>query len=158
MIYKDKYIFYIKKILFLCLFLCLGSSFLIAQEVYIEEHKGEIIYNPCGKDGKQLDSLTAYFQYEFNAEYKNLNKGEINNFLKRIKQEDSDIVSVRVFKSPLHSSYAIISSYLFQNFLNGNIIVELYCVKKLNGALALFIKEDKFEEFIGESFLQLGIE
>ena len=146
------------KKIFLILLIYLWSSSVVAQDVYMEEHNGEIIYNPCGKYNKQRDSLTSFFEYKFSAIYKDLNQEELKEFLIKIGQENSDIINVRVFKSPLHSSYAIISSYLFQNFLSGDVLVELYCVKKLNGSSAMFIKEDKFKEFMGKSFLQLGIE
>ena len=146
------------KKIFLILLIFLWSSSVIAQDVYLKEHNEEIIYNPCGKHGKQRDGLTAYFEHSFSAIYKDLNQEELKEFLIKIGQENSDIVSVRVFKSSLHPSYAIISSYLFQNFLNGDILVELYCVRELNNSVAIFIKEDRFEEFMGKPFLQLGIE
>jgi len=146
------------KKIFLILLIYLWSSSVIAQDVYMEEHDGEIIYNPCGKYNKQRDSLTAFFEYKFSAIYKDLNQEELKEFLIKIGQENSDIVNIRVLKSPLHSSYAIISSYLFQNFLSGDVLIELYCVKKLNGSSAMFIKEDRFKEFMGKPFLQLGIE
>ena len=146
------------KKIFLVLLIYFWSSSVVAEDVSIEEHNREIISTPCGKNGEQRDVLTIFYQHEFNAIYKELNKEEINIFLKRINQEDSDIVNVRVLFSPLHDSYAIISSYLFQNFLDGNLLVELYCIKKINGSLAIFIKGDMFEEFLGRAFLQLGTE
>ena len=146
------------KKIFLILLIYLWSSSVIAQDVYLEEHNGEIIYNPCGKHGKQRDSLTVYFEHSFSAIYKDLNQEELKEFLTKIGQENSDIVNVRVFKSSLHPSYAVISSYLFQNFLNGDVLVELYCVRELNGSSTVFIKEDRLEEFMGKPFLQLGKE
>jgi len=146
------------KKIFLILLIYLWSSSAISQDIYMEEHDGEIVYNPCGKYVKQRDSLTAYFEHRFSSIYKDLNQEELKEFLIKTEQENSDIVNVRVFKSPLHPSYAIISSYLFQNFLSGDVLVELYCVKELNGSAAIFIKEDRLEEFMGKPFLKLGIE
>ena len=146
------------KNIFLILLIYLWTFSVVAQDVYMEEHDGEIIYNPCGKYNKQRDSLTAYFEYKFSAIYKDLNQEELKEFLTKIGQENSDIVNVRVFKSSLHPSYAVISSYLFQNFLSGNVLVELYCVRELNGSSTVFIKEDRLEEFMGKPFLQLGKE
>ena len=88
--------------------------------------------------------------------YIDIPKEEIDIFLKRVNQEDSDIVNVRVLQSPFHDSYAIISSYLFQNFLDGNLLVELYCVKRIGGDLLIYIKGDMFKEFIGKDFSELG--
>jgi hypothetical protein len=144
--------------IFLVLFIYLWSFSTIAQDADIEEHNREVVSNPCGSNGEQRDILTMFYQHEYKAIYKELNKEEIDIFLKRINQKDSDIVNVRVLFSPLHDSYAIISSYLFQNFLDGNLLVELYCVKRINGSLAIFIKGDMFEEFLGRAFLQLGTE
>ena len=144
--------------IFLVLFIYLWSFSAIAQDADIEEHNREVVSNPCGSNGEQRDILTMFYQHEYKAIYKELNKEEIDIFLKRINQKDSDIVNVRVLFSPLHDSYAIISSYLFQNFLDGNLLVELYCVKRINGSLAIFIKGDMFEEFLGRAFLQLGTE
>jgi hypothetical protein len=144
--------------IFLVLFIYLWSFSAIAQDADIEEHNREVVSNPCGKDGEQRDILTMFYQHEYKAIYKELNKEEIDTFLKRMNQEDSDIVNVRVLFSPLHDSYAIISSYLFQNFLDGNLLVELYCIKRINRSLAIFIKGDMFEEFLGRAFLQLGTE
>ena len=144
--------------IFLVLFIYLWSFSAIAQDADIEEHNREVVSNPCGKDGEQRDILTMFYQHEYKAIYKELNKEEIDTFLKRMRQENSDIINVRVFKSPVHPSYAIISSYLFQNFLSGDVLVELYCVRELNGSSTVFIKEDRLEEFMGKPFLQLGKE
>jgi len=144
--------------IFLVLFIYLWSFSAIAQDADIEEHNREVVSNPCGSNGEQRDILTMFYQHEYKAIYKELNKEEIDTFLKRMNQEDSDIVNVRVLFSPLHDSYAIISSYLFQNFLDGNLLVELYCIKRINRSLAIFIKGDMFEEFLGRTFLQLGTE
>ena len=147
----------IKKLV-LGLFLGLFSVDVMATDVSVQEHERVLRNTPCGENGEQRDSLIAFYQHEYNAIYKELNEEEIDIFLKRVNQEDSDIVNVRVLQSPFHDSYAIISSYLFQNFLDGNLLVELYCIKKINGSLAIFIKGDMFEEFLGRTFLQLGIE
>ena len=144
----------IKK-LFLCLFLGIFSVDGMANDVSIQEHERDIIYTPCGKNGKQRDVLTSYYQHEFSATYKELKKKEIDIFLKRVNQEDSDIVNVRVLQSPLHDSYAIISSYLFKNFLEENLLVELYCVKRINGSLIIYIKGEMFKEFLGKDFSEL---
>jgi len=146
------------KKIFLVLFIYLWSFSAIAQDAGIEEHHREVVSNPCGKDGEQRDILTMFYQHEYKAIYKELNKEEIDIFLKRINQEDSDIVNVRVLFSPLHDSYAIISSYLFQNFLDGKLLIELYCVKRIDNSLVVFVKGDMFREFIGKDFLQLGKE
>ena len=157
----------IKK-LFLCLLFCLWTSSLVAQEgVYEEGSDGEVNYNPCGKNGKQRDGLTAFYQYKFNASYKDLNEEETKYFLRILgmtfndlgSQWNSDIVNVRVFKSSTYDSYAFISSWLFQNFLEGRPLVELYCIKELpDGASALFIKADSIEQFLGKPYSQVGVE
>ena len=156
----------IKK-LFLCLLFCLWTSSLVAQGVYEEGSDGEVSYNPCGKNGKQRDGLTGFYQYKFNASYKDLNEEETKYFLRILgmtfndlgSQWNSDIVNVRVFKSSTYDSYAFISSWLFQNFLEGQPLVELYCIKELpDGASALFIKADSIEQFLGKPYSQIGIE
>jgi len=156
----------IKK-LFLCLLFCLWTSSLVAQGVYEEGSDGEVNYNPCGKNGKQPDGLTAFYQYKFNASYKDLNEEETKYFLRILgmtfndlgSQWNSDIVNVRVFKSSTYDSYAFISSWLFQNFLEGRPLVELYCIKELpDGASALFIKADSIEQFLGKPYSQVGVE
>ena len=146
------------KKIFLVLFIYFWSSSVVAEDVSIEEHNREIISGPCDKNGEQRDILTMFYQHEYKAIYKELNKEEIDIFLKRINQEDSDIVNVRVLSSPLHDSYAIISSYLFQNFLDGKLLVDVYCVKRIDNSLVIFVKGDMFREFIGKDFLQLGKE
>ena len=145
----------IKKLV-LGLFLGLFSVDVMANDVSVQEHERGLRNTSCGENGEQRDSLIGFYQHEFNAIYKELNKEEINIFLKRINQEDSDIVNVRVLSSPLHDSYAIISSYLFQNFLDGNLLVELHCAKRIGGDLLIYIKGDMFKEFIGKDFSELG--
>ena len=156
----------IKKLL-LCMLLCLWTSSLVAQGVYEEGSDGEVNYNPCGKNGKQRDGLTAFYQYKFNATYKDLNEEETKHFLKVVGMtfndlrymQDSNIVNVRVFRSKSHKSYAFVSSWLFQNHLNGQVLVELYCIRELpDGASALFIKADSVEQFLGKPYSQIGIE
>ena len=132
----------IRKLL-LCMLLCLWTSSLVAQGVYEEGSDGEVNYNPCGKNGKQRDGLTAFYQYKFNASYKDLNEEETKYFLRILgmtfndlgSQWNSDIVNVRVFKSSTYDSYAFVSSWLFQNFLEGQLLVELYCIKELPSAI-----------------------
>jgi len=145
----------IKKLV-LSLFLGLFSAGVMANDISVQEHERVLRNTPCGENGEQRDSLIGFYQHEYNAIYKELNKEEIDIFLKRVNQEDSDIVNVRVLQSPFHDSYAIISSYLFQNFLDGNLLVELHCVKRIGGDLLIYIKGDMFKEFIGKDFLELG--
>ena len=73
--------------------------------------------------------------------------------------QNSNIVNVRVFKSSTYDSYAFVSSWLFQSFLEGQLLVELYCIKELpDGATALFIEADSIELFLGKPYSQVGIE
>jgi succinate dehydrogenase flavin-adding protein (antitoxin of CptAB toxin-antitoxin module) len=145
----------IKKLV-LGLFLGLFSAGVMANDVSVQEHKRGLRNTPCGEHGEQRDSLIGFYQHEYNATYKELNKKEIDIFLKRVNQEDSDIVNVRVLQSPFHDSYAIIASHLFQNFLDGNLLVEVYCAKKIGDSFVIYIKGDMFKEFIGKDFSELG--
>ena len=52
-------------------------------------------------------------------------------FLKELQQEDSRISNIRIFRAPGKEGYAVTSSYLFQNFLSGKVLVELYCVVRI---------------------------
>jgi len=145
----------IKKLV-LGLFLGLFSVDVMANDVSVQEHEQGLRNTPCGENSEQRDSLIGFYQHEYNATYKELNKKEIDIFLKRVNQEDSDIVNVRVLQSPFHDSYAIIASHLFQNFLDGNLLVEVYCAKKIGDSFVIYIKGDMFKEFIGKDFSELG--
>jgi hypothetical protein len=134
----------IKKI-FLILCLCLLSNITLANE-------GEPVFNPCGLNGLQRDGLTSYFYYKFSAQHKDLSLEETQYFLKSIEQEDSRISNVRIFKSPHRDGYAIIASYLFQNFLGGEVLVELYCIERVNKSPVLYVTEEGLRKFIGKSY------
>ena len=114
-------------------------------------------YNPCGPKGMQRDSLTAYFQSTFSAEYKDLSEEETLYFLKQIRQENSRISNIRIFNSPIKPDYALSSSYLFQTFLAGKVLVELYCIERLNGSPVMYLTEKGIENFIGKSFSEIGL-
>ena len=155
------------KNIFLCLLFCLWTFSVVAEPVFEEGLNGEVNYNPCGKNGKQRDGLTAFYQYKFNASYKDLNEEETKHFLRIVGMtfndlqymQNSNIVNVRVFKSSTYDSYAFVSSWLFQSFLEGQLLVELYCIKELpDGATALFIEADSIELFLGKPYSQVGIE
>lgn len=138
----------------------LVSFFLVSSTVghtSPSPYYGEESYNPCGVDGIQRDSLTAYFEHTFVADYKDLSEEETLYFLKQIGQENSRISNVRIFRSLRQPDYAIVSSYLFQSFLEGKVLVELYCVERLNGSPALYITKEGIENFIGKSFSEIGL-
>jgi len=113
---------------------------------------GEMGVDPCklfsGKDGVRRDILTLYFQHRYGATYRDLNAEERANFLKRTGQQDSGIVAVRVFKSRVREERAVISIYLFENYLNGEPFVQLYCVERINGSLAMFLSLETLEGLI----------
>jgi len=136
------------KKLFLILVLCLLPSTVLGG-------KEEPTFNPCGLNGLQIDGLTFYFTRRFNAQYKDLSEEDTAYFLKAIEQENSRITNVRVFKSPNRKGYAVVSSYLFQNFLNGKVLVELYCVERLNGSPILYLIDEGIQKFIGKSYDEL---
>ena len=131
--------------IFLILYLCLLSNITLANE-------GEPVFNPCGLNGLQRDGLTFYFHHQFSAEYKDLSLEETQHFLKSIEQEESRISNVRIFKTSYQEGYAIVASYLFQNFLGGEVLVELYCVERLNGSPVLYVTEEGLRKFIGKSY------
>ena len=113
------------------------------------EHNAINSPSPCGKEGLDLDSVTLYFQITFNAVYKDFTEKETERFLEQIGQKDSRIVHVRVFRSAKQEQYAVVSSWMFRNYLNDKPLVELLCVEKLNGAAALFYSTIDFSRMMG---------
>ena len=71
--------------------------------------------NPCGVQGIQPVDFAAYMQHKVNAEYRDLPPEKVELVLKKIGKEDSGIVSVREFRAPQQTSYAVVLSYLFEN-------------------------------------------
>ena len=114
--------------------------------------------NPCGLYGVQRDSVTAYFEVKFNAEYRDLSPTELQKFLKELQQEDSRISNIRIFRAPGKEGYAVTSSYLFQNFLSGKVLVELYCVVRINGSPIVYLREKGLNRMVGKSFEEIGLE
>ena len=120
-----------------------------SEENDLGEHNAINSPSPCGKEGFDLDSVTLYFQITFDAVYKDLNEKETELFLEKIGQKDSRIVHVRVFRSAKQKQYAVVSSWMFRNYLNDKPLVELLCVEKLNGAAALFYSTIDFSKMMG---------
>jgi hypothetical protein len=44
--------------------------------------------------------------------------------------------------------YAVVLSSTFENFLDGKLLVQMQCVKKINGALSIIYDPAAFEELI----------
>ena len=120
-----------------------------------QEHRDEPTFNPCGLNGLQRDGLTSYFQYKFSATYKELLKKDVENFKTNIKPEDSKVSNIRIFKSEYNAGYAVMFSYLFQNFLEGEVLVELYCIERVNNGPVLYITEEGLKKFIGKTYEEL---
>ena len=137
----------IKKI-FLILCLCLLSNI-----VWAGSNQSGV--NPCGLNGIQRDGLTFYFHYQYSAEYKDLSKEDVVTFLNSIEKKDTKVTNVRIFKSPREEGYAVILSYLFQNFLNGGVLVELYCIAKIYDSPILYITKKDLQKFIGKSYEEI---
>ena len=104
--------------------------------------------NPCGVQGIQTVDFTAYMQNKFNAEYRDLPPEKVELILKKIDKEDSGIVSVRVFRAPQQTSYAVVFSYLFENYLNDRPLVQVHCVERINDAVALFLTHEELLELL----------
>jgi len=113
---------------------------------------GEMDTDPCklfsGEDGLQRDILTLYLQHQHGATYRDLDEEELENFLKAIGQQGSNIVHARVFESRAADKYAVVSSYLFENYLNDKPLVQIYCVERINGSLAMFLTPETLEGLI----------
>ena len=128
-----------------------------SKENDLGEHNAVNSRSPCGKEGLDLDSVTLYFQITFDAVYKDLTEKEIELFLEKIGQKDSRIVHVRVFRSAKQEQYAVVSSWMFRNYLNDKPLVELLCVEKLNGAAAMFYSTIDFSRMMdGKVFYTIG--
>ena len=137
----------IKKI-FLILCLCLLSNI-----VWAGSNKPGL--NPCGLNGMQRDGLTFYFHNRFSAEYKDLSKEDVVTFLNSIEKKDTKVTNIRIFKSPHKEGYAVILSYLFQNFLGGEVLVELNCIAKIYDSPVIYITEEGLQKFIGKSYEEI---
>ena len=115
---------------------------------------GEMDTDPCklfsGEDGLQRDILTLYLQHQHGATYQDLNEEERSNFLKATGQQGSNISHVRVFESRAADRYAVVSSYLFENYLNDKPLVQIYCVERINGSLAMFLTPETLEGVISK--------
>ena len=115
---------------------------------------GEINPDPCklfsGEDGLQRDILTLYLQHQYEATYRDLNAEERANFLKAIWQQDSNITHIRVFESRTADKYAVVFSYLFENYLNDKPLVQIYCVERINDSLAMFLSPETLEGLISK--------
>jgi len=120
-----------------------------------QEHKDESTFNPCGLHGLQRDGLTYYFYYNYGATYKELSEEDVENFKTNMELEDSKVSNIRIFKSKYKEGYAVMSSYLFQNFLGGDVLVELYCIERINGSPVLYLTDKGIEKFLGKTYEEL---
>ena len=115
---------------------------------------GEMEVDPCklfsGEDGLQRDILTLYLQHQHAASYWDMGEEELANFLESIGQQDSKIVHARVFESRTQLKHAVVSSYLFENYLNDKPLVQIYCVERINGSLAMFLTPETLEGLISK--------
>ena len=142
------------------LLIILASLFLTSAAVVHTSpapYYNEDSYNPCGIKGIQRDSLTSYLVSTFDATYKNLSEEETLHFLKQLKLKESRISNIRIFKSAMKPDYALSFSYLFQSFLEGKVLVELYCIERVNGSPILYMTEEGVKNFIGKPFSEIGL-
>ena len=59
-----------------------------------------------------------------------------------------DVDNIRVFRSDTQIGYAVVLSSTFENFLDGKLLVQIQCVKRINGALSVIYDPAAFEELI----------
>ena len=97
---------------------------------------GDAIH-PCGGAGLELRSITQFFQYRWKAHYRDLNDEEIQEWISYHELDDVGITIVRLFQSPMQPVSALVSAKRFVNYLDGNPLVDLMCVVKLDGKLAM---------------------
>ena len=108
------------------------------------EHNA-VIPHPCDS-GVQLQTLTDAWSRRFNAESRDLTEEQRFNFLKNFPVDDVD--NIRVFRSEVQPGYAVVLSSTFENFLDGKLLVQIQCVKRINGALSIIYDPPAFEELI----------
>ncbi|MBH48841.1 MAG: hypothetical protein CME71_11800 [Halobacteriovorax sp.] len=101
----------------------LQSSFSQARE-----HSTRTSISPCGNPNTQLENLTGFFEYKWKATYFDLGPVQKDNWIKHYGFEDRDIALVRVFQSPAQPTLAVVAARRFQNFLDGKLLVDVFCI------------------------------
>ena len=112
--------------------------------------------SPCGEVKKELAYLTKYWKYRWSTEYRDMTSDEVAHFLSINNLGDSDIIGVRVFRSRYQPTYAVVAYRLFENFLNGRPLVQLYCIVNLNGAFGLMLDPLELQDMMGKTFKEIG--
>lgn len=109
--------------------------------------EGDILH-PCGGVGLELRSITQYFQHRWKSRYRDLDDGAVKEWVAYHNAEDEDIVLVRVFQSYMQPELAVVSAKQFVNYLNGNPLVQLMCIVKLNDRLSLEYSPEKLQSIL----------
>jgi len=108
---------------------------------------GDAIH-PCGGVGLELRSITQYFQYRWNAGYRDLSDEEIQEWIAYHELDGVGITTVRLFRSPVQPVLAGVSARRFVNYLDGKPLVDLMCVVKLDGKLAMEYTSKQLQEIL----------
>ena len=126
----------------ICIFLSVAcAAFFIARPaaaaaVDAQEYEHEQLQrvHPCGHSGRQLSNLTQFFFHKWRATYVDLDPILLERWLKFHDLSDADppIVLARVFSSPHQPLLAVVGAYQFENYLDGQVLVQMHCIAPVN--------------------------
>jgi len=112
---------------------------------FIYKHKIATIH-PCGNPNTDLNNLTGFFKYRWKATYTDLTPEEVQKWLAYFNITDSKIVIIRVFESPHQPLLAIAPARKFQNYLDGQLLVDVNCVVQFNDGIVIQMKKEELEK------------
>lgn len=118
------------------------------------EHETRASIHPCGESNADLTNLTGFLEFRWKATHADLDPVFVAQFLLHFDLLHTDISLIRVFKSQLQPKLGIVAARRFTNYLNDEILVDLWCVVKLYDEWVMSISP----ETLGGIFADAGSE
>jgi hypothetical protein len=113
-----------------------------------DEHIQRQVEHPCGQAGLDFEGLTGFFHYKWKADFRDLNDSAVQVWLRHHGLEHTQITVVRLFKSSVQPTVAVLHGRRFINYLNGQTLVDMLCIVKVNGSHVMQYEMTRIEEIL----------
>ena len=114
----------------------------------VDEHIERKALHPCGEAGLDFKGLTGWFQYRWQASFRDLTDRSVDIWLRHHGLEDTDITVVRLFRSRQLPSVAVLHGRRFVNYLDGKPLVDMLCIVRVKDVHVLEYPMKKIEEIL----------
>ena len=130
------------------------AAFFCGQSVLsnpYQEHEQLQPSHPCGEPGLDFRGLTGFFQYQWKADFRDLNDEFVGIWLRYHGLDHTGISVVRLFRSIQQPTVAVMHGRRFVNYMDEEKtqpLVDMLCIVKVNGSHVLQFSMEEIETIL----------